>query len=462
MRILHYTLGLPPYRSGGLTKYSLDLMKEQCKNGEEVYLLYPGKMNISSHTKIKKNKNQGRIAVFELINPLPVSLLGGVSKPTLFTKKLGNSDVYKEFLDSVGPDVIHIHTLMGIHKEFFEVAKSKNIKVIFTSHDYYPLCPKVNLIDTKGNPCEDFDNGNKCIKCNINAYSPALIYFMQSYLYRNLKSSRLMKKLRKSKKQKMDNIKEEHVDIDVPNTKGNKLATEFIDLRNYYISILDMVDEIHFNSEVAKEEYERHLKTDNKVLPVTHSSIKDNRRLKKYSENQPLQIGFLGPLERYKGFPLLRESLLRLLSQSQNNWHLHLYGNDRVVDCEGFGNHFTFHGRYEHSELKNIFSKIDVLVIPSIWKETFGFIGLEALSHGVPSIVSSTVGFKDIIKHNETGVIVQSDNIKELVAVIDEMIVNRKKLQLLNKNICSLQFENTINLHAYSISEIYVDIPGEN
>ena len=26
MRVLHYTLGFPPYRSGGLTKYALDLM----------------------------------------------------------------------------------------------------------------------------------------------------------------------------------------------------------------------------------------------------------------------------------------------------------------------------------------------------------------------------------------------------------------------------------------------------
>lgn len=31
MKILHYNLGLPPYRSGGLTKYSTDLMIEQSK-----------------------------------------------------------------------------------------------------------------------------------------------------------------------------------------------------------------------------------------------------------------------------------------------------------------------------------------------------------------------------------------------------------------------------------------------
>ena len=41
MNILHYTLGLPPYRSGGLTKYSLDLMLEQISEGHTLSLLYP-------------------------------------------------------------------------------------------------------------------------------------------------------------------------------------------------------------------------------------------------------------------------------------------------------------------------------------------------------------------------------------------------------------------------------------
>ena len=33
MRILHYALGFPPYRSGGLTKWCVDLMIQQAKEG---------------------------------------------------------------------------------------------------------------------------------------------------------------------------------------------------------------------------------------------------------------------------------------------------------------------------------------------------------------------------------------------------------------------------------------------
>ena len=42
MRILHYCLGFPPFRTGGMTKYCMDLMNEQNKAGHEVALLWPG------------------------------------------------------------------------------------------------------------------------------------------------------------------------------------------------------------------------------------------------------------------------------------------------------------------------------------------------------------------------------------------------------------------------------------
>ena len=78
MRILHYSLGFPPYRTGGLTKFCLDLMIEQKNEGDEVALLWPGQMGfIDKRIKIKKRtdylaSNQ-KIMSFELINPLPIS-----------------------------------------------------------------------------------------------------------------------------------------------------------------------------------------------------------------------------------------------------------------------------------------------------------------------------------------------------------------------------------------------------
>ena len=44
MDILHYSLGLPPFRRGGMTQYCLDLIAGQVKEGHNVTLLWPGRL----------------------------------------------------------------------------------------------------------------------------------------------------------------------------------------------------------------------------------------------------------------------------------------------------------------------------------------------------------------------------------------------------------------------------------
>lgn len=42
MRILHYSLGFPPLRTGGLVKYSVDLAKEQSQKNNQVFFCILG------------------------------------------------------------------------------------------------------------------------------------------------------------------------------------------------------------------------------------------------------------------------------------------------------------------------------------------------------------------------------------------------------------------------------------
>lgn len=49
MKILHYALGFPPYRSGGLTKYCIDLLLAQKAAGHDVAMMWPGAFSFSGH-----------------------------------------------------------------------------------------------------------------------------------------------------------------------------------------------------------------------------------------------------------------------------------------------------------------------------------------------------------------------------------------------------------------------------
>ena len=131
MIILHYFLGFPPYRTGGLTKYAFDLAKSQVDDGHEVLALWPGQIkNYSAQPYIREGNKVEGIRNLELINPLPVSLDEGINDFEAFTKPC-DVNIYISFLNKEKPDVIHIHTLMGLHREFVQVANQLKIRTIF-------------------------------------------------------------------------------------------------------------------------------------------------------------------------------------------------------------------------------------------------------------------------------------------------------------------------------------------
>ena len=85
----------------------------------------------------------------------------------------------------------------GNTQRIFEVAKELSIKIVFTTHDYFGLCPKVNLMDG--------DIFARILILVVVAYHVTLMLYapmmhiMQSYPYRYVKDSSIVKSLRKLK-----------------------------------------------------------------------------------------------------------------------------------------------------------------------------------------------------------------------------------------------------------------------
>lgn len=447
MKVLHYTLGMPPYRTGGLTKYSVDLIKAESQQGIEVIVLYPGHYNLMNKTYIDFDKKYFGVKVYELINPLPVSLLGGVGQPDKFIKKVNKKYIYN-FLLQEKPDIIHVHTLMGLPFEFIESAKELGIKTVFTTHDYYGLCPKVNLVNSENALCENYCDGRECVKCNVNAYSLPLITLMQSKIYRRLKNNNFMKYLRKHKNSQIQYapVKQEYSNVDLQ--KSNK----YVLLRQYYLNILNNVDFIHYNSSIAEQVYKKYLNNNgDKIINITHNDIKDNRGKKMFHRDY-INFGYVGPINYNKGFFNLYEALKDLYKKGVDNWKLKVYGNK----SDGPENpNITYCGSFDYADLKEIYENMDVLVIPSMWRETFGFIALEALSHGVPCIVTDNVGSKDIIEKEEFGLITSPENLKEL---LEKLIEDKNILINFNSNILSSDFPYTMDSHIEKIKKMYINL----
>ena len=446
MKILHYSLGFPPYRSGGLTKLCTDLMEQQRREGDEVALLWPGSMDIRypGKPRIKQHREIKGIGSFELINPTPVPYDEGIAELSLFLVE-GDKETYGLFLDNLKPDVIHIHTFMGIHYSFIESAKERQIRLVFTAHDFFPLCTKVTLFKN-GKICNTYSDCSKCPECNNSALPIWKIKLLQTSLYREIKDTAVISRLRSHHRNRfLETFEEQQAESDL-----ETVPADYIKLRKHFISMLEMMDVIHYNSSLTKSVYEYFWKSkaeNSKVLSITHSGISVHAQLKDY-DNSLLRITFLGAQSKAKGYFLLTEALDEIQKSGRQ-----IVLNVPFVPTEP-KSYINSTGRYNTDQIKNIMERTDVLVAPSVCFETFGFTVLEALSYGVPVIVSDCVGAKEIIPEGG-GMIFDHTSVRDLISAFGAL--NAETLKKMNCNIINAapvktigQFSDELKTTVYS------------
>jgi glycosyltransferase involved in cell wall biosynthesis len=449
MKILHYSLGLSPYRSGGMTKYCMDLMAEQIGNGHDVYLLWPGRFGITNNTRLKKGEktiNGTTYEYFEIINPLPVALDQGVLYPELFIKET-NRKLYESFLAENQFDMIHIHSLMGIHKEFFIAAKKLNIPVIFTAHDYYPMCPTVTFYKEEDSQVCSSCTG--CYNCSAQALSLSKIRFLQSASYRKLKNTALIRQLRFIFRSSYHNFsKADEIKKHIPD---QTTVNAYKKLRAYYRSILDSTDLIHFNSTVCQETYKKYIPLKKSVLlPVAHQGIEDFRMHKSFSK--PLRMVYLASPYPFKGFNLLIEALDELWQEGFQDFSLTCFSHVGI-------NRPYLHkrGSFASKELPSIFENTDLVVACSLWNETFGFTVAEAICYGVPVLISERMGAKDIVP--EGGGIILSPDKDQIKNAIKSCTPH--KLSQMNQAILDAPFHFGMKETSKKMEEIYRELIQE-
>lgn len=441
MKILHYFLGFPPYRSGGMTKYAVDLMYSQAEQGDMVNALWPGTMlSAGGEIKIRKRKSVKGVHSYELINPLPVPLDEGIKAVQAFMTPC-DRQIYQEFLNHLKPDVIHVHTLMGLHRELLDVASELQIRLVFTSHDYFGICPKVNLF-RQGQVCMNDHNCADCAKCCESALSLKKIWVLQSPLYRRMKNSSFVKVMRKKHRNAFFTENTFKPDMVV----SEKQAAQYQSLRKYYLEMLQMMDQIHFNSTVTHEVYCRYFTPKNAVIKsITHNDIRDNRKENKWEPRDVLRLTMLSPAKPLKGFQLIQTALDGLWESGKRDFELRLFSP--VIKPSPYM--IIREDGYRYEELGEILQNTDVLLAPSVGYETFGFTALEALSYCVPVIVSDRMGVKDIVKGG--GYVLEAGNItqlREMVASLTPNVIRNMRENIEHDGEIKLWEQHTLEIYA--------------
>lgn len=438
MNILHYSLGLYPDRQGGLVRYSTDLAIEQAKENNVFYLM-PGKLGIiDRRVKIVCSKEYGNLEVYKIDNALPIPLFAGIKDIDLYTKDI-DDDVFKMFLKVKNIDIIHVHSLMGLHMEFLKAAKYLNIPIIMTTHDFFGLCPITNLY-RDGDVCKNKCINQRCFDCSQFAHGYLKLAIGQSTLYKKLKNTAFVGNMRKEALADTSSETKEASTI---------MAPDFSRLDEYYKESFSLIDYFLFNSDQTRKVFESRLGNQpGDVIPLLLPTIKDNRRKRNFLKDEILHIGYMGECKDFKGYFLLEEVVKELASEGYNI-ELDVY-NENVSDSLAV----VRKGKYTTDKLNAIYDSLDVIAVPSIWFETLSFVTIEAVAAGMPCIVSDHVGAKDYIRDGDTGFIVKAGDREMLRDCIINRI-NRGKLYEINSSLIEEPLDFNFANHCFAVQEEY-------
>ncbi len=169
------------------------------------------------------------------------------------------------------------------------------------------------------------------------------------------------------------------------------------------------------------------------IIPnaVDPSGFVPNKTVAAVSIAHPFPITFIGRLDPIKNVPTLIEAVALL----RGLVHLHVWGlgTDRPRIEAAIRRHqasqwVTMHGAAAGP--MQALSESGMLVLPSL-AEGFGLVLIEAMAAGVPVVATDVAGIRDVVRHEQTGLLVPSSNAAALAAAIQRLAQDRALRQRL-------------------------------
>jgi glycosyltransferase involved in cell wall biosynthesis len=100
----------------------------------------------------------------------------------------------------------------------------------------------------------------------------------------------------------------------------------------------------------------------------------------------------------------------------------------------GIQNKVRFLGWVPNEELHHYYQKASLLVVPSMWVEAFGIIGIEAMAHSRPVVAFNTGGIPDWLDNGKTGFLVKRGDIQNLASKITLLLKNKELAKKMGEN----------------------------
>ena len=138
-------------------------------------------------------------------------------------------------------------------------------------------------------------------------------------------------------------------------------------------------------------------------------------------------ILFVGQMIRGKGVHLLIESLRKIKVPfsaklvGDGVWKNHIQD---LVNKYSLQDKVTIEGWKSPEKLAEYYRDSRVVVVPSIWPEPFGMVGLEAMHHGRPVVAFDSGGICEWLDDHHTGRLVETGDINLFARALEPFLTN--------------------------------------
>ena len=115
----------------------------------------------------------------------------------------------------------------------------------------------------------------------------------------------------------------------------------------------------------------------------------------------------------------------------------------------------SFCGTFPNESIGEVFSELDVLVVPSVWYENTPLVIYSAQEAGCPVIASNLGGMSEVIKHEKNGLLFEAGDVAGLASSIERVAIDRKLLKQLADNAIN---PKTISEYVSELLDIYEEV----
>jgi glycosyltransferase involved in cell wall biosynthesis len=465
-RLLFVIHGYPPHAYGGIeinTKY----LAENLKDKFDIFI-FSRLSNKDKEDFTIIDDSTSNVAVTYIVNNYRWQ--GARFTDRFISKKIDG--IFADYIDRIKPDIVHIQHLLGLSTGIMRILNERKIPILISLHDYWFGCHRTNLITNLELRCECLDDTICCVDCAMRPEIEKLTNFKAIKWFKQKIISSMRKSVDSLKDQNLDDLMTNFSDSVTDNLKA------VLTRRLYLKNLLAGAKHLLVPSLWLQRVYERFgFDFDNYlVMPCgcfvpnkqNSASLDSNSYHIDSTNKSPINIAYMGTLRKVKGVHILIEACKALYDKgyTKDDMNVIIYGDgsDESYKNELFALSkdyaIEFKGAYDHESISKIMTGIDILVIPSLWHETYSMIIREAHLCGLPVITTDLEAQKSGITDNKSGLLVKPGDPDDLAKKIEFILKNKDCLKNARRYIQENEVKKIILIDDYALqlSELYLKL----